>query len=189
MRNWRSFNCQGNEASRLIIGQRKEMEGSTNFCQGFFRSDSYDSVTPDQSPLTPLPLLPGFLPFLGFSTLASSYQPGQVMHLAYTREAGQMHPLLFYGMCSSGGKIQLPSESLDQPPVYVNARQFHRILKRRMTRKTQNLHARNGRSKSYIHESRHQHACNRARGPSGVFLPRTKPEDANLQMDSLQLSK
>lgn len=146
------------------------MEGSSNFCQGFM-SDSCDSATPDQSPLTPFPIQPGFLPFMGFSALASAYQPGQ------------MYPLLFCGMVSPGGKIQLPPESLDQPPVYVNARQFHRIVKRRMTRKSQNLHVRKGRSKSYIHESRHRHACNRERGPTGAFLPRPKLQGTATEMD------
>lgn len=141
------------------------MEGFARVPAGF-ASDSCESytATPDQSPLTPIPILPGYLPFLGFSGLAAS-----------ALNPGQMYPLLFCGMNSPHSKLQLPPESMDQPPVFVNARQFHRILKRRMTRRNQNWQARKDRSRSYLHESRHRHACNRERGPSGMFLPKEKP--------------
>jgi len=57
--------------------------------------------------------------------------------------------------------------------LYVNAKQFHRILKRRVAR--QRLEQRFGNSSSkggkpYIHESRHNHAMRRPRGPGGRFL-------------------
>lgn len=144
--------------------KKGKMKGIGSACQGF-ASDSCDSYTgtPDQSPLTPFPILPGFLPYLGFSALANS-----------SLQQGQMYPMLFCGMPSPHTKLQLPPESLDEAPAFVNARQFHRILKRRIARRSQNWQARKSRNRAYLHESRHRHACNRMRGPSGIFLPKGK---------------
>ena len=59
-------------------------------------------------------------------------------------------------------------EQHQQPPIYVNAKQFHRILKRRVARK--NLQPRSTVPKPYLHESRHVHAMTRPRGRGGRFL-------------------
>ena len=72
----------------------------------------------------------------------------------------------------------------DNKYIYINGKQYHRIMKRREVRKKlketiQINKNKIDKNKKYHHESRHRHAMNRERGKGGRFISKKKIELIN----------
>ncbi|ANM61622.1 Nuclear transcription factor Y subunit A [Arabidopsis thaliana x Arabidopsis arenosa] len=99
--------------------------------------------------------------------------PDPYYRSVFAQQAYLPHPypgvqLQLMGMQQPG--VPLQCDAVEEP-VFVNAKQYHGILRRRQSRAK--LEARNRAIKAkkpYMHESRHLHAIRRPRGCGGRFL-------------------
>ncbi|KAK1652588.1 hypothetical protein QYE76_070393 [Lolium multiflorum] len=168
------------EVSGMSEGSLNEQNGQSGNRNGYTKSDegkmmsalslgntdtAYTQPKPDRAHPFAMPY-PYADPFYG-SAMA-----------AYGSHA-IMHPQMV-GMVPSA-RVPLPIEpAAAEEPIYVNAKQYHAILRRRQLRAK--LEAENKLVKSrkpYLHESRHQHAMKRARGTGGRFLNAKEKSEAS----------
>lgn len=101
---------------------------------------------------------------------------GGMVAVNHGSQAMARHPMM--GMFPA--RVPLPLDLQEDEPIYVNAKQYQAILRRREYRAR--LEARNKlikNRKPYLHESRHLHALKRARGAGGRFLNTKKLQESN----------
>ncbi|XP_059152998.1 nuclear transcription factor Y subunit alpha-like [Physella acuta] len=90
----------------------------------------------------------------------------------------------------AGQPIQMPTSDTGDEPLYVNAKQYHRILKRRQARAKLESEGKIPKERQkYLYESRHRHALNRTRGSGGIFVKGSETDSKSSLHQQLQPTK
>lgn len=96
-------------------------------------------------------------------------QPMVFANHAYMDQYCGLYPA--YGTQAKHGRVLLPLNVMEDGAIYVNAKQYHGILRRRQSRAKAKMEKKVIKvRKPYLHESRHLHAMRRPRGCGGRFL-------------------
>ncbi|KAF2592224.1 hypothetical protein F2Q70_00044656 [Brassica cretica] len=148
---------QGNEPAAVRDGTGSEETQQKGF-----------ATHPNSASMTGVPSIHFAPTQANFSFHYADPQIGGLLAATYLPHAPICYPQMV-GMVP--GRVPLPVEITETEPVFVNAKQYHAIMRRREQRAK--LEAQNKLIKArkpYLHESRHVHALKRPRGSGGRFL-------------------
>lgn len=114
---------------------------------------------------------------------------GQQLTTAPTANAGAGNFLVMVNNPNGMPSIQrcpvVTQPEAEEEPLYVNAKQYNRIIKRRLARAKLEQQGRIPKERrKYLHESRHRHAMNRARGEGGRFHSNDQTDDQTADSNS-----
>ncbi|KAK8551307.1 hypothetical protein V6N13_119778 [Hibiscus sabdariffa] len=148
-----SVSTGGNGTHGKLVGGHANLVSLTETQDYVFPSSQVDY----SKPISHIPLHYAEPYFGGVATTTNGSQAMQIHHA--------------HMMAMLPTRVPLPLDLKEDEPIYVNAKQYHAILRRRQYRAK--LEAQNKLirvRKPYLHESRHLHALKRARGSGGQFL-------------------
>ena len=124
-------------------------------------------------------LVPTSSLILPSNSLMNNNQPQITATTNSVTNSGNYFVLTYANGVQSIQRLQMGSE-YEEEPLYVNAKQYNRIMKRRIARAKLEQEGRIPKTRrKYLHESRHRHAMNRVRGEGGRFHSLGQNESEN----------
>mmetsp|Transcript_30441 Transcript_30441/g.61967 ORF Transcript_30441/g.61967 Transcript_30441/m.61967 type:complete len:242 (-) Transcript_30441:202-927(-) len=165
-------------ADQYVQSQGNEGNGEASYAEyGFSSMEEFQAAAQQQQQLMMMMMGGGY----GIDEQTQAQMYAQMM--PYMQQAGAVGVEGYGGMpeesaiANAAAAMVAHQPSSDEQPTYVNAKQYKRIIKRRQARAL--LEKRKSiptSRKNYLHESRHQHAMRRPRGPGGRFLTKGELE-------------
>ncbi|KAI3754158.1 hypothetical protein L1987_53936 [Smallanthus sonchifolius] len=175
-----SSTCHSRDPSRKDDDVAPQAVHSQNQCISSISDESYKKL--EEAQMKPILFMGN--PIFGITSHQVEKNTPMVQHVyadhylnGLYAAYGSHHIIQPHLVQIAPARVPLPLDLSEDGPIYVNAKQYHGILRRRQSRaklEAQNKLVKN--RKPYLHESRHKHALNRVRGSGGRFLPTKKSQ-------------